>query len=353
MFQEAYKKAYDSKVPQGDVVLRIEKKLEKSPFMRRWGMVLRPVVTVLAVGFLFGVTLTPVMAREMTGLYGIIEKYVPSLAEYVLPDRYNSSSAGIFMQVEAININEQDAEVLVSFTDEPGYDYINGKVDLYDSYHIISYSGESNVGGCSFLEYDEAEDKAYFQLQMSSWDSFDADKFRFQVGMLLTNCTEERVTVDLVDMNKTPILKSVTLNGSGGTMSAQLQQYLGTSEEEIGRRGAKVLQGSYDSSFVDKLEITAIGYKDGILRIQNCRGSLKEADRHMKIMLVDTQGNERHCDYSVGWQEELAGERVSFDEQWFVVSEEELAQQQVVAYRYVTDGCVKGDWEVVFKVGEN
>ena len=72
----------------------------------------------------------------------------------------------------------------------------------------------------------------------------------------------------------------------------------------------------------------------------------------MRIMLVDAAGKERHCNYSVGWQEELAGERVLFEEQWFLVSEAELEQLQVVAYKYVTDGCVKGDWEVVFKIGE-
>ncbi len=352
MFQEAYKRAYECKVPQEDFLQKIEEKCNERHSWRKWGAVLRPVLAVVAVCFGLGVTLTPVMAREITGLYRIIERYAPSLAEYVLPTEYADSSAGILMQVEAVNISEKEAEVLVSFKDEPGYDYIQGKVDMYDSYHITSYSGVSNVGGCSFLEYDEAEDKAYFKLQMSSWDTFDKEKFRFQVEMLLTDCAEERVTVDLSNMDRTPILKSVTLNGSGGTMSPQLEQYLGASEEEIWRRGAKVLQGSYDSTFVDKLEITGIGYQDGVLRIQNCRGNFKEADRHMSIMLVDAQGNERHCDYNVGWQEELAGERVSFDEQWFVVSEEELEELQVVAYRYVTDGCVKGDWEAVFTVSE-
>lgn len=352
MFQEAYKRAYDCKVPEKDYLQKIEEKCNGNFNWKRMGVVLRPALAVVAVCLGFGMTLTPVMAREFAGVYRIVEKYAPALAEYILPVEHSSSSAGILMQVEAINLDEKEAKVLVSFTDEPGFDYIQGKVDLYDSYHITSYSGDSNVGGCSFLEYDEAEDKAYFQLEMSSWDSFDLSKFRFQTEMLLTNCREEKVVVDLAGMDRTPLLKSVTLNGVGGTMSQQLEQYLGAGEEEIWRRGAKVLQGSYDSSFLDKLEITGIGYQDGILRVQNCRGNLKEADRHMQVMLVDAQGNERHCDYNVDWQEELAGERVSFDEQWFVVSEEELEKLQMVAYRYVTDGCVKGDWEVVFTVSQ-
>ena len=109
------------------------------------------------------------------------------------------------------------------------------------------------------------------------------------------------------------------------------------------------MQGSYDSTNVDKLEITAIGYQDGILRIQNCRGSFKNADRHMALRWVDAAGNEHIPDYSVGWQEALAGENISFNEQWFIVSEEELAEMKMEATYFVTDGCMEGDWEVVFE----
>ena len=129
-----------------------------------------------------------------------------------------------------------------------------------------------------------------------------------------------------------------------------MEQYLGASEEEIWRRRAQVMQGSYDKTNVDKLEITAIGYQDGILRVQNCRGAFRQADRHMNVKLVDEAGNERYCDYSVDWQEELAREVVSFNEQWFVVSEEELAGMQMVAECFITDGCIAGDWKVVFAV---
>ena len=110
------------------------------------------------------------------------------------------------------------------------------------------------------------------------------------------------------------------------------------------------MQGTYDSTNVNKLEITAMGYQDGILRIQNCRGSLGKADRHMALRWVDAAGNEYFADYSVDWQEELAGETVSFNEQWFIVSEEELAGMQMEATYFVTDGCIEGDWEVVFEV---
>lgn len=168
--------------------------------------------------------------------------------------------------------------------------------------------------------------------------------------MLLTNCVEETQVVDLTGLDRSPILKEVTLNGAGGASDSRIEKYLGKSTEELWRRGASVMQGTYDSTNVDQLEITAMGYQDGILRIQNCRGSFQQADRHMSLRLMDAAGNEHFADYSVDWQEELAGERVSFNEQWFIVSEEELAGMQLEATYFVTDGCVEGDWEVVFEI---
>lgn len=348
MFQEAYKKAYDSKVPSRDLLQILEeRKTAKS--QGAWAL-LKPIAAALTVLFICGGVATPILAGEFPFAYRIVEKYAPGLADYVLPEALSSSKAGIKMQVEAVHVEEKDAEVLVSFTDEPGYEYIHGKVDLYDSYGLTCFSGDSNVGGCSFLEYDAAEDKAYFKLDLSSWDTFDQGKFRFNVRMLLTNCVEETQVVDLTGLDRSPILKEVALNGAGGVSDSRIEKYLGKSEEELWRRGAQVMQGTYDSTNVDKLEITAMGYQDGILRIQNCRGSFKQADRHMAFRWVDAAGNEHFADYSVDWQEELAGERVSFNEQWFIISEEELAGMQLEATYFVTDGCVEGDWEVVFEI---
>ena len=348
MFQEAYKKAYDSKFPDRDLLQKIE---ERSVAKRHGARVaLKPVVAALAVVLVCGGVATPILAREFPFAYRIVEKYAPGLADYVLPQALTDSKAGIKMQVEAVRVEEKTAEVVVSFTDEPGYDYIQGEVDLYDSYTLTGYSGDSNVGGCSFLEYDAAEDKAYFKLDLDSWDTFEQGKFCFNVGMLLTNCVEETQVVDLKALDRSPVFKDVTLNGAGGAPDSRIEKYLGKSVEELWRQGAQVMQGTYDSTNADKLEITAMGYQDGILRIQNCRGSLGKADRHMALRWVDADGNEHTPDYSVDWQEELAGETVSFNEQWFIVSEEELAGMQMEATYFVTDGCIEGDWEVVFEV---
>ncbi|MCI9439131.1 MAG: hypothetical protein HFH85_18650 [Lachnospiraceae bacterium] len=44
---------------------------------------------------------------------------------------------------------------------------------------------------------------------------------------------------------------------------------------------------------------------------------------------MDSQGQERINDLSVGWNEEIEGERLSFDEYWFIVDEAELEKMRM------------------------
>ena len=136
--------------------------------------------------WVLGLTAVPAMAKSVPAVYRVIERYAPALAEYIFPEELSSSKAGVIMQVEAIQMDHKEAEIVVSFTDEEGYDYIHGPVDLYDSYRLNSFRGVSNVGGCSFLEYAEETDKAYYRIQATTFDTFDSERMQFSVRMLLT-----------------------------------------------------------------------------------------------------------------------------------------------------------------------
>lgn len=76
-----------------------------------------------------------------------------------------------------------------------------------------------------------------------------------------------------------------------------------------------------EAGLADALTVTGVAYADGILRVQSCRGNLSEADRHMQPFIIDSEGNERTNDFSVGWKETVNGESLSFDEHWFLVEE--------------------------------
>jgi len=81
-----------------------------------------------------------------------------------------------------------------------------------------------------------------------------------------------------------------------------------------------------------------------------CIAENRNADRHISLYMKDVNENERIPDMSVGWKEEIQGQEVLFDETWFLISEEELRQYELYGMFYVTDGSLKGDWEIVLSL---
>lgn len=348
-FKSAYQKAYDSITPDSTCLDRLKEYKENRVRGRRLYQIMRPVVVAAGVLVLISAITLPVAARSVPGVYDTIARIATGLAEYILPTQESCTSQGITMQVEAIHVNEKNAEVIVSFSDEEGSDknLINGPVDLYDSYHLQSYNASNNIGGCSFLEYDSKADKAYFKVDVWTDGSFQRSKLVFRTYQLLTNWSEEKKWLDLNELVMNPDMKGVERNGGGGMPGTPLyEKYLGDSNRMI-----QVLDlQKIDESMKKTLTITGIGYGDGVLRVQCCRGDFSEADRHLEMYLVDAQGNERHNDLSIGWQEEVNGERYLMDEFLFEVDESDLANIQLYGIFHIRDGSIKGDWEVTFSI---
>lgn len=353
MFKEEYKKAYDGLKPPEDYLQRIEEKAGAGSKKPTFYYVIKPIAASFAVLCILSVLVVPVLAKESEGIYRIIERYVPRLADYIIPEKHSDSSCGIEMQLEAATVKNNTAEIIISFTDEEGYDYINGKVDMYSNYGMRSYGGDSSIGGCSFLEYNEEEDKAYFKMDVTTFDTFSKDKLTVYVGQLLTNCTSEEKEISMAEIERNPVFKNVTVSGRGGKERERVSQYFGTSIDEYGtfRLGAQVLDlGEMDSAWINTLTVTQIAYADGLLRIQTCRGCLDQADRHLQPFLVEENGNERINDLSVGWHEEIDGVKVLFNEHWFLVEEKELENLKLNGVYYISDESVKGDWEITFRI---
>ncbi len=361
MFREAYKKAYDQKLPTYDVVKRIEESQERHKGDKYINMV-KPLVTVgftiLIMVWVLGLTAVPAMAKSVPAVYRVIERYAPALAEYILPEELSSSKAGVRMQVEAIYVDGANAEIVLSFTDEEGYDYINGRVDMYDSYSLYSFNDAvSNSGGGGFLEYDPEMDKAYFKIQVTSWENaFERDRLQFKVRMLLTECTREEREIPLTDIERVPKLKRVLLNGFGESTEDQekIMALMGKSEDDSYRHAVEMMDtGVRDSSMINQLTLTGVAYQDGILRLQYCRGNLSEADRVIWPQLTDDKGAdliEEGTQFCFGWHEEIDGVRVMFDEWWFLVEEEDLGNIKLSGTYMENGNALKGDWEVTFKV---
>lgn len=355
-FKIKYQKAYEHIMPSPDyleaIYDRLEEKHKRRHFLRL--AIMRPVVAVCAVLMIVSMTLLTVMAKSVPAVYGVVEKYAPALADFVLPVEISDTACGITMQVEAVNVEEKTAEIIVSFSDAEGSDkdLIKGKVDLYDSYDLQSYGATYDVGGCSFLEYDVAEDKAYFKIDLSTDGQYDKGKLRFRVHQLLTDVSKEEKQIELNDIIKDPATKTVSLNGMGGMENQDvIARYIGTSDGNSSLPAGQVMDiVKADESMAETLTVTGVGYTDGLLRIQICRGNFSDADRHVQLFLTDKSGAERHEDFSLMWHEEVDEETIIFEEYWFLIEENDLEEAQAYGIFYITDGSVAGDWEVTCAV---
>ena len=352
MFQEEYQKAYNKiEVPQLNIG-KLRRKAEErgeagKKVFRSIRMVAAPVLSLC----LICVLIVPVVAREFPAVYRVIQKYAPALADYVLQEELQSTSQEITLQMEAVNIKDNSAEIILSFRDAEGSakDLIKGKVDLYDSYRIRNYGETSVIGGCSFLKYDASEDKAYFQIKITSDKDFSESKVKFEVDQLLTSCVEEEQFIDLTLLNENPKEKLVEVNGVGGGLKDRSRIPFFAGNADGGRSMVYVMdEVVLQAELLHDLQITGIAYEEGVLRVQQCRGNFADADRHIRLYMKDVEGNERIPDMSVNWQEEIRREKVLFDETWFLISEKELQQYELYGMFCVTDQSVKGDWDIVF-----
>lgn len=354
MFQEEYRKAYDGIKPKKLVA---EQMINKAELQRNWklGYLLKPIVVPILSVCLFCMLAMPVLAEQIPAVYRLIQKYAPALAEYVLPEELSSTSKDIALQVDAVKVEGNTAEIILSFSDtkESKKDQISGNVDMYDSYGISNYGEKWQSGGCSFLEYDALEDKAYFKVNISSERDFQKNKVRFSVNQLLTKCEKEEKRISLDKMIENP--KEKRVDCSGGSVASETRSkipFYVTDTDSTSNIVWVMDAVERSKSMAEELAVTGVAYDEGVLRVQQCRGNFQAADRHIRLYLKDSEGNERIPDASVTWQEELDGERLLFDETWFVITEEELEQYELFGMFYVKDGSVKGNWEVIFNLGQ-
>lgn len=340
MFQDEYKKAYNqieiSQIKVGDLQKRLDgSRKEKEKYYR----IMKPIAVSVASLCLFFVVALPVLAEQIPAVYRVIQKFAPDMVEYVLPEEFTCTSSDITLQVEAVNVEGNAAEIILSFKDAEGSkkNQIDGRVDLYDIYRMINYGENMQIGGCSFLEYDALEDKAYFKVDLTSDIAFQRDKVKIVVSQLLTRYENEEQKINLEEMIENPEEKTVQCSGISGVTGRTVRVM--DLPEQI-------------ADIADELYVTGVSYDEGVLRVQQCRGSFQNADRHIRLYLKDQEGNERIPDASVNWQEEKGGEKVLFEETWFMISEQELKTCELYGAFYISDNSVNGAWEVVVNLEE-
>ena len=356
MFESKYKKAYSTITPSQELVAdTIDKARANNKTSVRNRIVVKVSLTAAAAVLCF-VAAVPVFAAYIPVFYKVVDYLSPEMADRLVPIEKSCTSQGITMQVEAVNLEGNEAEIIISLSDAENstQDLVHGVMDLFDSYNLTDYTNDLIVGGCQFLTYDENDDKAYFLVDVQADNAYQSGKLQFSVHSIL--CDKYSVTrdVELSGIVYAADTKSVPLGGSGGPMTDEmlpdsLKDIPGTQDDP--RPKTKVLDLlKVSDCAADDFTLTGIAYMDGVLRVQMCMGDNWSSDRHVQLFLKDASGEERYEDHSVSWHEDVGDTSYDFYEFWYVEDIDDIADYSMYGIFHDSGELINGEWSVVFRL---
>ncbi len=356
MFENKYKEAYDAIVPSQELVEKLIGQARAGKLERKKSWFVPKAAVAAAAVVVCLVTAVPVCAAHIPAFYRIVEYLSPALADHLVPVEKSCTSQGITMQVEAINLVENEAQIIISMQDaqDSTQDLIHGEIDLFDSYGLSDYVNDSVVGGCHFLTYDAVEGKAYFQVSVQSDHAYEAGKLKFWVNSVLCDKSEETRDVDLSETVYSANTKQVKPSGSGGLISEEMlpdSMWVLPATDENPIPETNVLDGlAAANCAADDFTVTGMAYMEGVLRVQICMGDTWKSDRHVELFLRDPDGNERYSDRSVSWHEEVGETSYHFYEFWYIEDIEEISDYSMYGIFHNAGQLIEGDWNVTFRL---
>ena len=282
-------------------------------------------------------------ATEIEPIYNAIYSISPSLAQKLKPVRMSCEDQGIRMEVESAYIHDNEANIVVSMQDIEG-NRVDRTMDLYDSYRINRPF--SSTGTCSSLDYDEETGKATFLIKISQWgnEKISGEKITFSVREFLSNKKEfdDEISLNLQELDIITNTQNRTRYYHPPYEDAEIQEW---------QEPCLIPNHEYED-FIDGIDLTGYGYINGKFHIQIAIKNRLENDNHGRFYLVDKEGNERYCDYSVDWRNttKVSENKNSIDyyEYVFDIPQEEIVNYKLNGYFVTSNGTTKGNWQVTF-----
>ena len=300
---------------------------------------------------------TPLLAAESSAFYQALYSVSPSAAQFFIPVKKACVDNGIRMEVESAGLEGDTARIYVSLQDLEE-NRIDETTDLFDSY-AIRRSFDS-FGTCSRVSYDRETGKVTFLIEITTMDGSDikGGKISFSVNEFISGKTamgdiplaldpSELAQREVADVLASPVIR-------GGSYSRQAQQDFGGSLEEAEKAlpTTVLMPGESLYSPITNLEISAAGYKDGMLHIQLRMKEKLTLDPHGFVYLLNEKGERLNPYYSIAFTEnpESGGLRADYDELLFKISRENLKEYRLYGSFYTAERNVKGNWRVTFSL---
>lgn len=276
--------------------------------------------------------------------YDILYKIYPDIAGKLMPVNVSCEDDGIRMKVEGVSVQYDCAYVYISMQDLEGK-YIDGSIDLFDSYSI--HTNADQIGVCTLVDFDETNRKATFLITVQNMDgtAIEGSAMTFSVSQFLTGKSEIQEELTQICLNSvsevTETQTEESLNIRGGSYSegyasdGMPQKYLCVDESKL---------------FAPTLGVTVTnyGFINDKLHIQVHYEDILQYDNHGYVYLSDADGKEVLPGRSTAfWDEEKKG---SYEEYVFDINAKDVNEYKIYGHFFTCQTLVKGDWEVKFTI---
>lgn len=343
MFSDRYRRMNADISPDPALITRTLAAVRPKPiqFARR-----RCIALAMACVLILSVT-TSAMAASSPDFNKWLYRFLPDIAMYLRPVNMSCEDQGIRMEVQAIYVEGDSADILVSVQDLTG-NRLDGTTDLFDSY-FLDTPGDASAG-CHRIEYDEETRTNTFYIHYRSERPITQDKITFSFSQLLTG--KKQGTIELTDVEwPDPQTEAETMSMGKGYRGAGMNSWNSEDnvQEAIDRLEAMpILVPQTSRELTPGVDLTGIGYVDGQLHIQFYCHDIFHTDNHAFLCLKDADGREISSIISLSCFDEAR--EGSYAEEIYDVDPETLAGCTLQIDYVTCDTLIKGDWSITFPI---
>ncbi len=345
MFREKYKHMSNQVHPSDDLLNDVLKSAHSNDKKRNIiaSSFRKPVIAIIAICICMSLAV-PALAATVEPIYQLMYMVSPNITQFFMPVQKSDEYNGIKMEVVSAYIHDNVADIYITMQDLTG-DRIDGTTDLYDSYSINRPF--DSAASCQRVGYDEKTKTATFLISITEWRNkkITGDKITFSVKEFLShkkNYSDIEIPLDLTSVTIANGTQKVYSTGGGG------KDYEKHTDE--GETTALTPSQAMVGFPVDGIDLTAIGYIDGMLHIQMALHDRLTNDNHGFFYLKDANGKSVDCNYNTYFtnQYEQQENRIDYCEYVFDIPQGELGSYSLYG-DFVTSGMMtEGNWRVTF-----
>lgn len=321
---------------------------------------IKPLAVAAAAVLCAAVPLPLMTALGSDTAYNLLYIASPVVAQGFKPVQEVCVDSGIRMELISAEIEGDSAKFFIAMTDIGGVG-LDETTDLYDS-DWLKFRKDC-TGHTSFSDFDPETKTAYFVTEMKTMDGSDFPKGKttFGVRELIFGKESDQFVFDEIDLSDIPtVTETVSIDwfsgrSGGRDVGIPSDEYLGSLRYLP--EGRISLASPYDG-----ISLTGLGYIDGDLHIQTRYSDVFRHDNHGSCYLIGENGEKSDLIdldpdsiFVTYWAEgsngsPAEGENDDINEFVFHMDSDELSKYKLGGEFFHSNGYVKGDWEVTFKL---